>query len=233
MTPARPSIISRARSSAPGSPPEKPPFLSVGGGAFCFVEDARCKAALLASAHIAAGTNVLRSQIGNELGITLPYTQFGFRGGLTVRPLVLARKRDWHPWALGATVGWSRGSGQVSLPSSDSVESTVRTAHTDALRIALLNQIWLSSKRNAIHIDISIGAIQSNVLDKGAFWGTHLEVAGGVGGWGALFASTDFLDGDTRIVFGLRAHALPAAPIAGLVILGLLAGGALSSGGAM
>ena len=37
----------------------------------------------------------------------------------------------------------------------------------------------------------------------------------------------------SRIVFGLRAHALPAAPIAGLVILGLLAGGALSSGGAM
>jgi hypothetical protein len=205
--------------------------LSVKRGAFCFVEDAMCKSALLASAHVAVGMNVLRG----DFGFTTPYTQYGFRGGATLRPLWLAKKK-WSPWALGVVVMWSRGSGQFTNPNSltpGAVNSSERTSYTDALRIAAVNQIWLGRQRfRAFHLDVTLGAVQSTSVGVGgAFWGTHTELAGGFGGWAALFVGADFLDGDTRVTFGLRAHALPAAPIVALVVLGLLAGGAFSAGG--
>ena len=214
-----------------GPDTEKPPFLSLRKGAFCFIEDAKCKSALLASAHVAVGMNVLRG----DFGFTTPYTQFGFRGGFTVRPLWLARGA-WSPWGLGLVASWSRGSGQFNNPNSlipGAVVSTARTSNTDSFRIAAVNQFWLGRQRlKAFHLDVTLGAVQSTSLGvTGTYWGTHVEVAGGFGGWGALFAMADFLDGDTRVTFGLRAHAIPAAPVAALVILGMLASGAFAGGG--
>jgi len=211
-----------------GRHPDKPPILSFAGGKFCLIEDAVCRISALASAHIAAGVHIPRG----DIGVSLPYTQFGFRGGLTVRPVTMLRDR-WHPWSTGLVVGWSRGSGTVGNPTSLSPGGTDRaTAHVDQLRIALLNQLWLSNRRNAFHLDFTLGAMRGPVTDiPGFYWGTHAEFAAGFGGWGALFAAGTFLDGDTHITFGMRAHALPAAPVAALVILGMLAGGALSGGG--
>ncbi len=167
-----------------------------------------------------------------DIGVSLPYTQFGFRGGLTARPVTMLRDR-WHPWAIGLTAGWVRGSGTVGNPTSLSPGGTDRaTAHVDMLRIGMVNQLWLANKRNAFHLDFTIGPMRGPVTDiPGFFWGTHVELAAGFGGWGALFAAGDFRDGDTHVTFGMRAHALPAAPVAALVILGMLAGGALSGGG--
>ncbi len=214
-----------------GPSTEKPPLLSLKNGGFCFIEDAMCKSALLASAHVSTGMNVLRG----DFGFTTPYTQVGVRGGLTVRPMWLARG-EWSSWGLGVVTVWSRGSGQFNNPNSlipGSVTSSERTSYTDAFRIGAVNQFWLGRQRlKAFHLDVTLGAVQSTSVGAGGrYWGTHAEVAGGFGGWGALFAMADFLDGDTRVTFGFRAHALPAAPVAALVIIGMLAAGVIPAGG--
>jgi hypothetical protein len=90
----------------------------------------------------------------------------------------------------------------------------------------LINQIWLAEKRNALHLDFTLGGVNSSVLDApGRYWGTHAEVAVGFGGWGGLYAAGDFLDQDMRVFFGLRGHGIATAPLIGLIVLGLVAGG--------
>ena len=206
--------------------PERPPFLSLGSGAFCFVEAAACRSALIASADVGAGMNA----IAGDRGVDLPMTQFSFRGGFTVRPVSLLRKR-WHPWSVGLVGAYVRSSGTVASSSStigSANPDLVDVAFTNGTRVALLNQVWLSQKRHAFHLDFSLGVVRSTVLNStDRFIGTHADVAVGVGGWGALFVAADFLDRDTRLAFGFRGHGIAAAPVATLVALGLLAGGAL------
>lgn len=209
-----------------GPPPGAPPRLSVGRGAFCFVEDAQCRSALLASIDVGIGVNA----IAGDRGVDLPYAHYNFRGGFTVRPVTLIRKR-WHPWSIGAMASWSRGTGVVATTGSvqDAENQIVQsTPHTTSYRFGLVNQLWLSQKRHAFHIDLTAGLVRSSVLTYvGWYNGTHLEVAAGWGGWGGFFVGGDFMDGDTRAVFGFRGHGIATAPAVALILLGLLAGGAL------
>lgn len=211
-----------------GPKPGAPPRFSVGGGAFCFVEDAQCRLSLLASVDVGIGVNA----IAGDRGVDLPYAHYNFRGGLTLRPVTLVAKR-WHPWSLGVVASWSRGtgvianSGSVSDPEDSSLKST---QNTSAWRVGLVNQVWLSQKRNAFHLDLTVGLVRSSVLSYPGVYnysGTHAEIAAGWGGWGAFFVSSDFLYGDTRLVAGFRGHGIAVAPAVGLILLGLLAGGAL------
>jgi hypothetical protein len=198
----------------------KTPILSVGDGAFCFVDDSRCRASLLLSASVGLGIRA-----AGDAGPDIPYAQFMFRGGLVVRPLGWARQK-WHPWGLGAIGSWSRGTGSVTLLGED--REPVQTHHTDAWRLGVHNQIWLSQKQHGLHLDFTLGTVRSHVLTSGLpLWGTHAEVAVGWGGWFGLFAGGDFLDRDTRVVFGVRGHALAAAPIIALALAGMALGGAM------
>ncbi len=192
------------------------PFASVAGGMFCFVEDSACDVSLLTDADVGVGVNVIES--GN--GLDVPYTQFRVRAGFTLRPLKLARKQ-WHMWGVGVVGSWSLGSGSV-LATDDVAELDP----IETWRLALLNQLWLGQRRNALHLDVSFGAANSTVLDTpGRYWGTHVELALGFGGWAAVTLAGDFLDQDSRFVLGVRGHGIATAPLIALVILGLVAGG--------
>lgn len=214
----------------PSAPRDDRPFLSVGGGAFCFVEASKCRASLLAAGDIAAGLNV----ISGEGGFDIPTTQFRILGGIAVRPFYLARKQ-WHPWGLGAVVDWSQASGPVAAGEADeagNVSADESRHRIRSLRITILNQIWLGRKRHSFHVDIRLGAVQSSVLVfPGRYWGTTAEVALGFGGWGAVFVGGDFLDRDTRVLVGLRLHGIAAGPLAGLAVAGYAAGGGFRGGG--
>ncbi|HEY0135845.1 MAG TPA: hypothetical protein VGB85_17290 [Nannocystis sp.] len=198
-----------------------PPRFSLGGGSFCFVDDARCKSALILTADIGIGVNI----VGGTRVPDLPYAQFTFRGGLVFKPLTIGRKDAWHPWGIGLLGSWSRGTGAPSR------ESAVVSPHTDTWRVLLVNQLWLSKRRNGFHLDLDLGIIRSTVLggDK-QFTGSSAGVSANWGGWGGIFLSGDFLDHDTRVVFGFRGHGIATAPAIGLILLGLLAGGALGGG---
>lgn len=201
----------------------KAPRFSVGQGAFCFVDDTHCKASLLIDATVAGGIRAPASQKGPDV----PYAHFGFRGGLVVRPLMFKRKA-WHPWGVGVVGGWTLGTGAVVVQSSDEGVEKSDTERTPAVRIGLVNQLWLSQRPHAMHIDFTLGGVRSPVLTSGvSLIGTHAEVAFGWGGWGALYAAGDFLDRDTRVSFGFRAHGIAAAPVVALAILGAALGGAL------
>ncbi len=197
------------------------PVLSVGAGTFCFVEDAHCLSALVASAGVGLGLAVI-----GQNGPDLPYTQLTFRGGFTVRPMSLAR-HHWHPWSMGLVTSYSVGSGGLRVFDEDVVE----TRRTLAVRAAVLNQLWLWHKPHAMHLDFSLGAVRSGVIGPDRqlhqLWGTHAELALGFGGWGALVVAGDFLDQDTRVVFGFRVHGLVGGPVLGVVAAGLAAGGVL------
>lgn len=202
----------------------KYPFASVAGGAFCFVEDSACGAALIADADVGVGLNIITT----DRGFDVPYTQLRVRSGLTVRPIILAKRR-WHPWGVGIVGSWSIGSGSITATNQDPENPNVGVTETRPIqtyRVALMNQLWLSQKRHALHFDFTLGASNSQVLNyAGRYWGTTAEVALGFGGWGGLYLSGDFLDGDTRMVLGLRGHAIATGPMIALVILGLVAGG--------
>ncbi|MFO7565336.1 MAG: hypothetical protein R6X02_22020 [Enhygromyxa sp.] len=202
----------------------KKPFASVAGGMFCFVEDSACGVSLIADADVGVGLNVITS----DRGLDVPYTQFRVRGGLTLRPLRLAAKR-WHPWGVGVVGSWSLGSGSITATSRDPTETLTDVTETDPIRswrVALLNQIWFADKRNALHLDITLGGVNSSVLNAtGRYWGTHAEVALGFGGWGGLYMAGDFLDSDTRVFIGMRGHGIATGPLIALIVLGLVAGG--------
>ncbi len=199
----------------------KKPFGSVGGGAFCFVDGSWCRASLLISAGVAVGLRVPSSDAGPDV----PYSQFNVHGGFVVRPMMYAG-RTWHPWGLGVVGSWSRGTGSVTSNASNTEHAD--TKRTDATRVAVHNQIWLSKRPHGLHLDLSVGAVRSSVLTTNAkLWGTHAEVGFGVGGWATLFAGADFLDRDTRIMLGLRAHGIAAGPIIALALAGMAIGGAL------
>lgn len=202
----------------------KYPFASVAGGAFCFVEDSACGAALIADADVGVGLNIITT----DRGFDVPYTQLRVRGGLTVRPIILSKRR-WHAWGVGLVGSWSIASGSITATNQDPEDPNVgvtETAPIQTYRVALINQLWLSQKRNALHVDFTLGASNSQVLNfSGRYWGTTAEVALGFGGWGGLYLSGDFLDGDTRVVMGLRGHAIATGPMIALVLLGLVAGG--------
>lgn len=201
----------------------KAPVLSLGNGAFCFVDGSHCKVSLIADAAVAAGVRAPASNKGPDM----PYAHFGFRGGMVMRPLMFKR-RAWHPWGIGIVGSWSLGTGAVSVEASDDGLSSNETEQTPATRFALVNQVWLSQRPHAMHIDFSLGGVRSPVLTSGVpLIGTHAEVAFGWGGWGALFASGDFLDQDTRVSFGFRAHGVAAGPLIALAVLGAALGGAL------
>ena len=197
----------------------KKPFASVGGGAFCFI-DGRCCASLLISAGARVGSRA------PECGPDVPYSQFNVHGGFVVRPFMYAG-RAWHPWGLGVVGSWSRGTCSRSTratPSTPTPSAPTRSA------IAAHNQIWLSKRPHGLHLDLSVGTVRSSVLTTNAkLWGTHAEVGFGVGGWAKLFAGADFLDRDTRIMLGLRAHGIAAGPIIALALAGMAIGGALRS----
>ncbi len=207
-------------------PDRDKPFASVAGGRFCFVEDSVCHASLLIDADVGVGVNIITS----DRGFDVPYTQLRVRGGLTLRPLMLAKRRQWHAWGIGAVGSWSIASGSITATNQDPEDPNVGVAETDAIRTyraARINQVWLSRKRNALHLDFSIGAANSSVLDfQGRYWGTTAEVGVGYGGWGGLYFGGDFFDGDTRVVLGLRGHGIAMGPAIALVLLGLAAGGA-------
>ena len=211
-----------SETAAPNGPRvTDPPRFSVGGGSFCFVDDARCKSALILTADIGIGVNI----VGGTRTPDLPYAQFTFRGGLVFKPLTIGRKDAWHPWGVGLLGSWSRGTGAPSR------ESAVVSPHTDTWRVLLVNQLWLSKRRNGFHLDVDLGIIRSTVLggDK-QFTGSSAGISANWGGWGGIFLSGDFLDHDTRVVFGFRGHGIATAPAIGLILLGLLAGGALGGG---
>ena len=219
-----PEPASEVRFPAEAHRPHKKPFASVANASFCFVEDSACGAALIADADVGIGLNVISS----DRGLDVPYTQFRVRGGLTVRPIKLARKR-WHPWGVGAVLSWSLGSGAITATNQDPSDPFADVTETDPIRswrVALLNQLWLSQRRNALHLDFTLGGVNSSVLDaQGRYWGTHAEVALGFGGWGGLFLAGDFLDADTRVFMGMRGHGIATGPLIGLIVLGLVAGG--------
>lgn len=194
-----------------------PPRFSLGRGAFCFVDDALCRSALVLTADIGVGTNLFGGRNPD-----LPYAQFNFRGGLVVKPLTIGNKSGWHPWGLGLLGSWSRGTGSPA-----GGKTPLGTPHTDAWRVIVVNQLWLSKRRNGFHLDLDLGLVRSTVFARnGQFFGTHAGLSANWGGWGGLFMAADLLDHDTRIVFGFRGNGLAAAPAIGLVLLGLLAGGA-------
>lgn len=200
-----------------GPRPGDPPRFSVGKGAFCFVDDSFCRSALILTADVGIGTNLFGGAKPD-----LPYAQFNFRGGLVVKPLTIGRKDAWHPWGIGLLGSWSRGTGS---PAGGKYPNG--TPHTDAWRVIMINQLWLSKKRNGLHLDLDLGVVRSTLYGRpGQFFGTHAGLSANWGGWGGLFMSADLLDHDTRIVFGFRGNGLAAAPAIGLVLLGLLAGGA-------
>jgi hypothetical protein len=200
-------------------PREAPPRFSVGRGAFCFVDDAKCKASLILTADIGVGINAVT---GTE-SVQLPYAQLNFRGGLVLKPLTLIKGNGWHPWAIGLAGGWSRGTPHP--PGSTDERLDVRPI--TAGRVFVVNQLWLSQKRNGFHLDLDLGLVRSTVAatSQGRFLGTHAALSANWGGWGGVFIAGDFLDHDTRVVLGFRGHGIPAAPVIGLVLLGLLAGG--------
>lgn len=205
-------------------PDREHPFASVAGGTFCFVEDSMCGASMIADADVGVGLNVITS----DRGFDVPYTQLRVRGGLTVRPIILAKRR-WHAWGIGVVGSWSLASSSITVTNPDPEDPNVNVTETQPIqtyRVALINQLWLSRKRNALHLDFTLGAANSSVLDfPGRYWGTTAEVALGFGGWGGLYLGGDFLDGDTRVVLGLRGHAIATGPLIALVVLGLVAGG--------
>ncbi|MBX7077651.1 MAG: hypothetical protein K1X88_00605 [Nannocystaceae bacterium] len=203
--------------------PKRKPLLSVGKGAFCFVDGSWCRTSLLISAGVATGMRLPASNAGPDM----PYGQFSVYGGLAVRPMMYAG-RKWHPWGIGLAASWSRGTGSVTVQGNAEDQEVRGSARTDATRVALLNQIWLSKKPHGLHLDLSIGAVRSQVLTSGvALWGTHAEVGFGFGGWATLFAGGDFLDRDARVTLGLRAHGIAAAPLIALALAGMALGGAL------
>ena len=199
------------------------PLLSVGKGAFCFVDGSWCRASLLISAGVAAGLRVPASNAGPDV----PYSQFVVHGGFVFRPMMYAG-RTWHPWGLGVVGSWSRGTGSVTVESSTEDSSVGESKRTDAGRVGVVNQIWLSKKAHGLHLDLTIGAVRSAVLDSNvALWGTHAEIGFGIGGWATLFAGGDFLDRDARVMLGMRAHGIAAGPLIALALAGMLIGGAL------
>ncbi|MGB1699220.1 MAG: hypothetical protein ACPHRO_04645, partial [Nannocystaceae bacterium] len=204
------------------------PRLSVGKGYFCFVEDSTCKMSMLAWVDVGAGVNAIET----DEAFDVPYTQFRIGGGLTFRPLLIA-KGKWHPWAVGPVVSWSLGSGSV-LPGTNDTPFIERK-NTPATRIGFVNQLWLGPRRHGFHLDATLGAVLSpvfNAVDRSRrYAGFNAEFGAGFGGWGGVFVNSDFLDGDTRIVFGFKGHAIAAGPVALLVISGLLLGGVSVAGG--
>lgn len=202
---------------------KKTPLLSVGQGGFCFLDGSYCRASLLISAGVGAGLRLPASNAGPDV----PYSQFNVHGGIVVRPLMLAG-RDWHPWGLGLVGSWSIGTGSVTVQGNamdQEVNSTVRTTST---RIAVLNQLWLMKRPHGLHLDITLGALRSQVLTSDyKLWGTHAEVGLGIGGWATIFAGADFLDRDTRLIMGVRAHGILSGPIIALALAGMAIGGAL------
>ncbi|GEM_PF-1106853 len=200
------------------------PFASVADGKFCFVEQSSCQAALILDASVGVGLNVITS----NRGLDVPYSEFRVRGGLTLRPIKIAR-RQWHAWGVGVVASYSLGSGSITATNRDPSDPFAGITETDPIsswRLALLNQLWLSQKRNALHLDVTLGGTNSSVLDAtGRYWGTHVELGLGFGGWGGLFVSGDFLDQDARVVFGLRGHGIATGPAIALILLGLVAGG--------
>lgn len=207
-------------------PDRDKPFASVAGGRFCFVEDSVCHAALLLDADVGVGVNIITS----DRGFDVPYTQLRVRGGLSLRPLMLAKRRPWHAWGVGVVGSWSLASSSITATNRDPEDPNVNVTETDAIRtyrVGLLNQLWLSRKRNALHLDFTLGAANSSVLDfPGRYWGTSAEVGVGFGGWGGLYFAGDFFDGDTRVLLGMRGHGIAMGPAIALVLLGLVAGGA-------
>lgn len=214
----------------------KAPVLSVRNGALCFVDGSHCKVSLLADATVAAG---LRAPASNK-GPDMPYAHFGFRGGFVLRPLMLARRTSsdegrtrrftdgWHPWGVGVVGSWTLGTGAVVVEATDDGLDKADTERTPAVRVGLVNQLWLSQRPHAMHLDFTLGGVRSPVLTSGVpLIGTHAEVAFGWGGWGAVYAAGDFLDQDTRVSFGFRGHAIAAGPLVALAILGAALGGAL------
>lgn len=203
---------------------EHKPFASVAGGAFCFVEDSACKASLIVDADVGVGVNVISS----DRGFDVPYTQMRVRGGLVIRPVVLAKKR-WHAWGVGLVGSYSFASPSIAATSRDPSDPFAGILETDPIRsgrVALINQLWLSQKRNAVHLDFTLGGVNSSVLDaQGRYWGTHAEFAVGFGGWGGLYLAGDFLDQDSRLFVGMRGHGIFTGPMVALLLLGLVAGG--------
>ncbi|MCA9681398.1 MAG: hypothetical protein KC457_04315 [Myxococcales bacterium] len=199
------------------------PFASVGG--FCFVEASACSASLLIDADVGFGVNVISS----SRGLNVPYTQMRFRGGLTLRPIKLARKH-WHSWGVGFVGSYSLASASITATTQDPSDPFAGIIETDPIRtwrLGLINQIWLSQKRTALHLDFTVGGANSSVLNAtGRYWGTHFEAALGFSGWGGLYAAGDFLDQDTRVFMGIRGHGIATGPLIALVLLGLVAGGA-------
>lgn len=201
----------------------KKPILSLGDGNFCFVDGSYCKSALLASAGVATGLRVPASNVGPDV----PYSQFSVHAGLVVRPLMWTG-RAWHPWGLGVMASWSRGTGSVTVQGDAMDQDIQSTARTDAFRVGVHNQVWLSKKAHGLHLDLTVGAVRSDVLTSGsALWGTHAEIGVSAGGWATLFAGGDFLDRDARIFLGMRAHGIAAAPLIALALAGMAIGGAL------
>ncbi len=203
--------------------PDQTPVLSLGKGAFCFVEDSYCKASLLLSASLGAG---IRAPASDE-GPDIPYAQFTFRGGFTIRP-VMFRRRPWHPWGIGLVSSWSRGTGSVTVRGDALDQEIESTDRTTVFRVGGINQLWLSKKKHAMHLDFTIGGARSDVLTSGVkLWGSHAELAMSWGGWGGVFFNGDFLDRDTRVVMGFRGHGIAAGPILAMALAGLAMGGAL------
>jgi hypothetical protein len=200
------------------------PVLSVGDGAFCFVEGTFCKASLILNAGVAVGMRIPSSEKGPDL----PYAQFTFQGGLAIRPMMLGGRREWHPWGLGVVSSWSRGTGSVTVEGDAENQEVESSDRTDVFRIGAINQLWLTKKRHGLHLDFSLGAVQADVLTSGVrLWGTSAEVAMNFGGWGGMYLAGDFLDEDTRVVFGFRGHGIAAGPIIAMAIAGLALGGAM------
>jgi hypothetical protein len=201
----------------------KTPLMSVGKGSFCFLDGSRCRISLLISAGVAAGMRVPASDAGPDM----PYSQFNVHGGLVVRPFMLAG-REWHPWGLGVVGSWSRGTGSVTVQGDAMDQDVDSTERTDAVRVGLLNQFWMTKRPHGLHLDVTLGAVRSQVLTSDyKLWGTHAELGVGIGGWATIFAGADFLDRDTRLVLGLRAHGVLSGPIIALALAGMAIGGAL------
>jgi hypothetical protein len=209
-----------------GPRPADPPRFSLGRGAFCFLDDSHCKSALVLTADVGIGVNIVSA----VTRLDVPYAQYNFRGGLVFKPMLQRRPGGWHPWGVGVVGSWSRG---TAAPAASKRALTSETTHTPAFRVFLVNQLWLSQKRNGFHLDVDLGIVRSQRARQhepascprtaatpacrptGAAWGGHVP------------GRRPARPATAAIVFGFRGNGAAAAPIIGLVLLGLLAGGAL------
>jgi hypothetical protein len=183
----------------PGGPRRAdPPRFSIGRGKFCFVDDAACRASLIATADVGVGVNVTR-------GADYSFAQFNFRGGLVLKPLTLTKDGGWHPWGLGLGAGWSRGTGnprQHGRRHRDDPHARL-ARHPRQPAVAVAEAQRLPPRPRPRHRPLH------RARQHEQYFGTHAGLSANWGGWGGLFLAAT---SSTRTPASCSASAATASP---------------------